>query len=493
VASSGFWAGLLPAFARGWTRSRSGISPRRGRTATSCSTSVTLIGAGPRRRGARAHQRCCTELPGLIEIGLLSKTHIDAPSAYAITSLLSGMRSSLPERSSASSLLGLPLVAAAVDGRRSDRRPARLRPAGDLCKFRLRPDPALSSGRSGWATSSPSTIYPDGVVHQRSAPATTTILTSRTRQIVVPHKSVITGQLTSTGPLSIPPRGLPSSSGFDYGTDPGKGARIWPATGRPGESGGTRRSGAAAWFLTFGAQLAGFRACGCSSPIWADRLIVQNGLNLGITHSSPRTDINPHAPVPQLERPHPVDRRKCFGQGAPAGARVTFIDPFELSRSWRRSGMRRRSRSTNCAPAPKRSPAFGSAFRQPRAWLERDRPLLRDCVARRGMATSRIRPLSANLRAVIRSHAGAIAAPAPPRSSAGPDRPQVPRVDDALFAQSTDESRGLFGRQRSRLSSTALAAPAERSFSPQGRPFCRSDLQIRSGDAGSASRRIAQP
>jgi potassium efflux system protein len=232
-------------------------------------------------------------LPGLIEIGLLSKTHIDAPSRYAITSLLRyaiviagtviglglfGLRWSQLQWMAAALTVGLgfglqEIFANFVSGIiLLFERPFRV---GDTITI---------TDLSGRVTK----------IRTRA----TTILDFENKEIVVPNKSFITGQLINWT-LSDTTTRVTVRFGVDYGTDPHKvmelmrqAARETPVVLAEPEP--------QVQFIAFGANSLDFELRVFVAAL-GDRPIAQNALNIritelfsenGITMAFPQLDVH---------------------------------------------------------------------------------------------------------------------------------------------------------------------------------------------------------
>jgi potassium efflux system protein len=232
-------------------------------------------------------------LPGLIEIGLLSKTHIDAPSRYAITSLLRyaiviagtviglglfGLRWSQLQWMAAALTVGLgfglqEIFANFVSGIiLLFERPFRV---GDTITI---------TDLSGRVT--------------RIRTRATTILDFENKEIVIPNKSFITGQLINWT-LSDTTTRVTVKFGVDYGTDPHKvidlmrqAARETPVVLEDPEP--------QVQFIAFGANSLDFELRVFVAAL-GDRPIAQNALNIritelfaenGITMAFPQLDVH---------------------------------------------------------------------------------------------------------------------------------------------------------------------------------------------------------
>jgi potassium efflux system protein len=303
------WADLMPAFARLdevalWHFAQTG--PDGTETLQPVTLMAVVLGAVALMLtvvGAR-------NLPGLIEIGLLSKTHIDAPSRYAITSILRyaivitgtiiglgllGLRWSQLQWMAAALTVGLgfglqEIFANFVSGLiLLFERPFRV---GDVITV---------GDLSGRVTK----------IRTRA----TTILDFENKEIVVPNKSFITGQLINWTLTDTTTR-VTIKVGVDYGTDPQLVLDLLMRAARENELVLTEPE-PQAWFLVFGANSLDFELRVFVANL-GDRLVVQNALNIRITELFTEHGIN--IAFPQLDL-HIRDLPAVFGSGtAPGGA-----------------------------------------------------------------------------------------------------------------------------------------------------------------------------
>ena len=286
------WADVMPAFARLdevvlWTVQQSAADG--GTTTVPITLMASLLGLltlGLTFVAAR-------NLPGLLEIGLLSRVHIDAASRYAITSVsryaivmigivvglgLLGLRWSQLQWLAAALTVGLgfglqEIFANFVSGLiLLFERPFRV---GDVITVNNL----------------------DGTV-TRIRTRATTILDFDNKEIVVPNKAFITGQLVNWT-LSDETTRVVVKVGVDYGTDPALVHRLLmqAATENPRvlESPAPR-----SWLLDFGANSLDFELRVFVGGI-ADRLAVRNEINLrlvelfqqnGVGFAYPQLDIH---------------------------------------------------------------------------------------------------------------------------------------------------------------------------------------------------------
>jgi potassium efflux system protein len=256
-------------------------------------------------------------LPGLIEIGLLSKTHIDAPSRYAVTSILRyaiviagtiiglgllGLRWSQLQWMAAALTVGLgfglqEIFANFVSGLiLLFERPFRV---GDVITV---------GDLSGRVTK----------IRTRA----TTILDFENKEIVVPNKSFITGQLINWTLTDTTTR-VTIKVGVDYGTDPKKVLALLTQAAHEHEL-VLKDPEPMAWFLVFGASTLDFELRVFVANL-GDRLVVQNELNIRITELFAEHGIN--IAFPQLDV-HIRDLPRMLGSPtAPAGAQRTDQPP----------------------------------------------------------------------------------------------------------------------------------------------------------------------
>jgi potassium efflux system protein len=214
-------------------------------------------------------------LPGLIEIGLLSNSHVDAPTRYAITSILRyviviagtliglnqlGMRWSQLQWMAAALTVGLgfglqEIFANFVSG---------------LILLFERPfrvgDTITIGELSGRVTK----------IRTRA----TTIVDFENKEIVVPNKNFITGQLINWT-LSDTTTRITIKVGVDYGTDPRKVLEILMRAAREHPL-VLPEPEPQAWFLTFGASTLDFELRVFVANL-IDRLVTLNELNIRIT------------------------------------------------------------------------------------------------------------------------------------------------------------------------------------------------------------------
>jgi len=306
------WADVMPAFARLdevvlWTVQQAAADG--GNTAVPITLMAALLGL----LALALTFVAARNLPGLLEIGLLSKVHIDAASRYAITSVaryaivmvgivvglgLLGLRWSQLQWLAAALTVGLgfglqEIFANFVSGLiLLFERPFRV---GDVITVNNL----------------------DGTV-TRIRTRATTILDFDNKEIVVPNKAFITGQLVNWT-LSDETTRVVVKVGVDYGTDPVLVHRllIEAATGNPRvlESPPPR-----SWLLEFGANSLDFELRVFVGGI-ADRLAVRNEINLrlvelfeqhGVGFAFPQLDLHvrelPTPPAPQPPAP-PADPR----------------------------------------------------------------------------------------------------------------------------------------------------------------------------------------
>lgn len=286
------WADVLPAFARLdevvlWTVQQAAADG--GSTAVPITLMAALLGLLALALTVVAARN----LPGLLEIGLLSRVHIDAASRYAITSVaryaivmvgivvglgLLGLRWSQLQWLAAALTVGLgfglqEIFANFVSGLiLLFERPFRV---GDVITVNNL----------------------DGTV-TRIRTRATTILDFDNKEIVVPNKAFITGQLVNWT-LSDETTRVVVKVGVDYGTDPALVHRLLmqAATENPRvlESPAPR-----SWLLEFGANSLDFELRVFVGGI-ADRLAVRNEINLrlvelfghnGVGFAFPQLDIH---------------------------------------------------------------------------------------------------------------------------------------------------------------------------------------------------------
>ena len=298
------WADVLPAFARLdevvlWTVQQSAADG--GSTAVPITLMAALLGLLALALTVVAARN----LPGLLEIGLLSRVHIDAASRYAITSVaryaivmigivvglgLLGLRWSQLQWLAAALTVGLgfglqEIFANFVSGLiLLFERPFRV---GDVITVNNL----------------------DGTV-TRIRTRATTILDFDNKEIVVPNKAFITGQLVNWT-LSDETTRVVVKVGVDYGTDPALVHRLLmqAATENPRvlESPAPR-----SWLLEFGANSLDFELRVFVGGI-ADRLAVRNEINLrlvelfgqnGVGFAFPQLDIHVRD-LPQAAPPAP--------------------------------------------------------------------------------------------------------------------------------------------------------------------------------------------
>jgi len=268
------WIELLPAFARLdeialWSFTE--VGPDGAEVLTPVTLMSLLLGVlalSLTSIGAR-------NLPGLIEIGLLSNAHVDAPTRYAITSILRyviviagtliglsqlGMRWSQLQWMAAALTVGLgfglqEIFANFVSG---------------LILLFERPfrvgDTITVGDLSGRVT--------------RIRTRATTIVDFENKEIVVPNKSFITGQLINWT-LSDTTTRVTIKVGVDYGTDPRKVLEILMRAAREHPL-VLAEPEPQAWFLTFGASTLDFELRVFVANL-ADRLVTLNELNIRIT------------------------------------------------------------------------------------------------------------------------------------------------------------------------------------------------------------------
>lgn len=298
------WADVMPAFARLdevvlWTVQQSAADG--GSTAVPITLMAALLGL----LALALTFVAARNLPGLLEIGLLSKVHIDAASRYAITSVaryaivmvgivvglgLLGLRWSQLQWLAAALTVGLgfglqEIFANFVSGLiLLFERPFRV---GDVITVNNL----------------------DGTV-TRIRTRATTILDFDNKEIVVPNKAFITGQLVNWT-LSDETTRVVVKVGVDYGTDPALVQRLLmqAASENPRvlESPAPR-----SWLLEFGANSLDFELRVFVGGI-ADRLAVRNEINLrlvelfeqnGVGFAFPQLDVHVRE-LPQPPRPEP--------------------------------------------------------------------------------------------------------------------------------------------------------------------------------------------
>lgn len=308
------WSGVMPAFARLdevvlWSIAETAADG--GTTAVPITLMAALLGVVALALTVVAARN----LPGLLEIGLLSKVNIDSASRYAITSVsryaivmvgivvglgLLGLRWGQLQWMAAALTVGLgfglqEIFANFVSGLiLLFERPFRV---GDVITVNNL----------------------DGTV-TRIRTRATTILDFDNKEIVVPNKTFITGQLVNWT-LSDETTRIVVKVGVDYGTDPALVHRLLAQAAaenpRVLESPAPR-----SWLLEFGANSLDFELRVFVGAI-SDRLAVRNELNVrlvelfeqhGVGFAYPQLDVHvrdlpaapPAAPAPPEPRPGPL-------------------------------------------------------------------------------------------------------------------------------------------------------------------------------------------